>query len=75
VALKAAGASRASERWVSSARRECMDWMLIVGHWHLARVLDQYLAHYNTERPHQSRGLGPPEAGKPPMGSGRVVSH
>jgi transposase InsO family protein len=63
-----------SERWVGSARRERLDWMLIVGHKHLEAVLGEYVEHYNTERPHQSRGLEPPAGGKLPVGRGRVVS-
>jgi transposase InsO family protein len=34
--------------------------MLIVGHKHLETVLGEYVDHYNTERPHQSRALEPP---------------
>jgi hypothetical protein len=51
-----------------------MNRMLIVGQRHLGKVLDEYVDHYNTERPHQSRGLEPPEGAKPPLGTGRVVS-
>jgi hypothetical protein len=51
-----------------------MDWMLIVGHKHLEAVLGEYVEHYNTERPHQSRELEPPAGGKLPVARGRVVS-
>jgi Integrase core domain/Acyl-CoA dehydrogenase, C-terminal domain len=50
------------ERWVGSARRECLDWMLIVSQRHLEAVLGEYCAHYNDERPHRSCGLRPPAA-------------
>jgi transposase InsO family protein len=48
-----------AERWVGSARRECLDWMLIVSPRHLQAVLGEYCAHYNDERPHRSCGLRP----------------
>ena len=34
-----------AERWVGSARRECFDWMLIVGQTHLERVLKVWVDH------------------------------
>jgi transposase InsO family protein len=52
---------------VGTVRRECLDHLLIVGPRHLVRVLDAYVEHYNTHRPHRSLNLGPPEPrSKPP---------
>ena len=56
---------RHAERWVGSARRECLDRMLIVSQRHLDEVhleavRGKYCAHYNDERPHRSCGLRPP---------------
>jgi transposase InsO family protein len=48
-------------RVVRTARSECLDWMLILNHQHLARVLDVFVTHYNEHRPHRARSLGPPE--------------
>jgi putative transposase len=51
------GAPRAkahAERWVGSVRRECLDWLLILGRTHLERVLRAYVTHYNEHRPHRA---------------------
>jgi putative transposase len=43
-----------AERWVGSVRRECLDRILIVSHRQLETVLGEYVAYYNTHRPHRS---------------------
>ncbi len=58
--LQAPKANAYAERWVGSARRECLDWMIIRGRRHLERVLDEYVDHYNNERPHRGLQLHPP---------------
>jgi putative transposase len=50
-----------AERWVRTARRECLDRILIYNSRHLCAVLDEYLAHYNGHRAHQGRGQRPPD--------------
>jgi len=45
-----------AERWVRSAREECLDHLLIVNEAHLSQVLAAYVAHYNQARPHQGIG-------------------
>jgi transposase InsO family protein len=72
--LMAPKANAYAERWVGSARRECLDWMLMVGQRHLSRVLGEYVTHYNTERPHRSRGLMPLSGAEPAVRGGPVVS-
>ena len=42
-----------AERWVGSARRECLDHLLIFGRRHLEKVLAEFIDHYNQARPHQ----------------------
>jgi putative transposase len=49
-----------AERWVGSARRECLDRILIVSQRHLERVLSEYVAHHNTHRPHRALSQQPP---------------
>lgn len=49
-----------AERWIGTVRRECLDWLLILGPRHLARVLEEYVTHYNTHRPHRSLAQQPP---------------
>jgi transposase InsO family protein len=58
--IQAPNANAFAERWVRTVRQECLDWMLIWGRCHLERVLDEYLRHYNGERPHRSLALRPP---------------
>src|SRR6266508_3330698 len=49
-----------AERWVGSVRRECLDRILIVSRRQLEMVLREYLAYYNTHRPHRSLEQQPP---------------
>jgi putative transposase len=58
--LRAPKARAHAERWVGSARRECLDRLLILGRRHLERVLATYTRHYNEHRPHRSLGQRPP---------------
>ena len=41
-------------------RRECLDWLLIVGRQRLELVLTEYVEHHNGHRPHRSLELRPP---------------
>jgi transposase InsO family protein len=45
-----------AERWIGSARRECLDQLLILNECHLLRVLTTYTEFYNRRRPHQGIG-------------------
>ena len=40
-----------AERWVRTAREDCLDHLLVVSRRHLERILDEYVAHYNRARP------------------------
>jgi hypothetical protein len=54
-----------AERFVRTARSECLDWLLIVNAQHLERVLTVFIDHYNAWRPHRSLALAPPNGRKP----------
>jgi putative transposase len=56
------------ERVNGTLRRELLDRILIVGERHLARVLREYVTHYNGHRPHQSRRQRPPDVEAQPVG-------
>jgi len=72
--VRAPRANAFAERFVGTIRRECLDWVLIVGRRHLEAVLREYLEHYNAHRPHRGLGLKAP-AGEPavfPSASRRI---
>lgn len=60
--MRAPRANAIAERFVGTARRECLDWLLIVNRRHLERVLRDFADHYNAHRPHRSLNLVPPAA-------------
>jgi putative transposase len=59
--FRAPQANGVAERFVRTARSECLDRMLILNQQHLARVLDVFVTHYNRHRPHRTLSLVPPE--------------
>jgi transposase InsO family protein len=59
--VRAPKANAIAERFVRTARAECLDWLLIVNRRHLERVLRIFVGYYNSHRPHRSLNLGPPE--------------
>jgi len=44
------------ERWIRSIREECLNHLILVSEGALRRAIEQYVAHFHAERPHQ--GLG-----------------
>ena len=58
--VRAPRANAIAERWIASARRECLDWMLIAGERHLRLLLGEYIDHYSTHRPHRALQQHPP---------------
>ncbi len=59
--VRAPKANAVAERFVRTARAECLDWLLIMNQRHLERVLRVFIHHYNTHRPHRSLDLKPPD--------------
>jgi putative transposase len=55
------------ERFLGSVRRECLDHVLVLGEAHLRRVLREYVAYFNSARPHQGMQQRIPDG---PAGSG-----
>lgn len=61
------------ERFVRSIKYECLNRMLIFGERHLRYVIENYIEHYHTERPHQ--GIGNNIIEPPSQGEGEIVCH
>jgi len=59
--FRAPQANGVAERFVRTARSECLDWLLILNQPHLERVLATCIAHYNGHRPHRALALCPPQ--------------
>ena len=68
-------ANSIAERWVRSARAECLDHMLIFNERHLRRVLAEYVGYFNHWRPHRSIGQRAPcaQTTRVPRCEGRKV--
>jgi len=60
-----------AERWIASARRECLDRMLITSERDLRLVLEEYVDHYNTHRPHRAPAAEPARRARATTGSRR----
>jgi transposase len=58
--VRAPRANAIAERWIASARRECLDRMLITGGRHLRLILSEYTDHYDGHRPHRALQQNPP---------------
>jgi len=59
--VRAPRANAHAERWVGTARRECLDQILIINAQHLRRVLAEFVDHYNGHRPHRALRQQAPE--------------
>ncbi len=58
--IRAPQANAFAERFVLTARTECLDWLLIRSERHLDRVLREFVEHYNCARPHRGINLEVP---------------
>ncbi|MCP4081361.1 MAG: transposase [Planctomycetaceae bacterium] len=70
---QAPNANSFAERWVLTARSECLDYILIWNEEHLRRTLNEFTAYYNSRRPHQSLGQQSPVPRTPPETKGIVT--
>ena len=61
------------ERLIGSARRGCIDHVIVFGETHLRRIMSMYASYYNEARTHLSLGKDTP-AGRPIARSGRVIA-
>jgi putative transposase len=71
--VRAPRANAIAERFIGTLRRECFDHLLITGPRHLAVVVQEYLLHYNTHRPHRSLRQHPPIGRRTPPTSAATV--
>ena len=69
---QAPNANSHAERWIFSARSECLDKLIIVNQRHLHSVLTDYVEYYNTARPHQGIGQKTPVTQLHPPSNGPV---
>ena len=54
-------ANAVAERGIGTLRRECLDHMLVLDEHHLLSVVREFVAYYNSDRPHRTLGLQTPE--------------
>jgi transposase InsO family protein len=55
-AFRAPNMNAIGERFVQSVKRECLERLILFGPRHLRQALNEFVAHYRIDRPHQ--GLG-----------------
>jgi hypothetical protein len=58
---------------IGSARRECIDHVIVFGETHLRRNMSMYASYYNEARPHLSRGKDAPRS-RPIARLGRILA-
>jgi hypothetical protein len=60
------------ERFFESLRREALDNFLLIGRGQIERILEEYIAFYNSQRPHQGIQQQIPKPGEPEKTGGAV---
>jgi transposase InsO family protein len=61
------------ERLIGSARRECIDHVIVFGETHLCRIMSMYASYYNEARTHLSLGKDAPIS-RPIARFGRIMA-
>jgi transposase InsO family protein len=67
--FRAPQANAVAERFVRTARSECLDRLLILNQRPLERILDGFVDQYNEHRPHRALALASPAARRPAAAS------
>ena len=70
--VRAPRANAIAERLIGTLRRECIDHLLIAGPRHLTLVLQEFIEHYSTHRPHRSLDQRPPAGPTPPLSAAPI---
>ena len=58
-----------AERFIQTLEHECLDHFIVLGRQHLDYLVEEFLVHYQTERPYQSVGNLPLIRAGPPIGA------
>jgi putative transposase len=68
-------ANAVCDRVIGTMRRECLDWIIAVNERHVRAVVQEWVTHYNSGRPHASLGPGIPNmaTGQMPPPSGHRI--
>ena len=71
--VRAPMANGFAERGIGTLRRELLDRTIIWNQHQLQRLVSDYIAHYNTHRPHRSLNQRPPAPTPPPNANGQQL--
>lgn len=79
-AVRAPNQNAYAERFAQTLQQECLDHFVVLGEEHLRHLIREFVAYYNEQRPHSSRGNLPLSMDQPPdpvesLGPGDVVCH
>ncbi len=70
--IRSPRANAFAERWVRTAREDCLDHVLVLSRRHLETILADYVDHFNRARPHRSLQLTPPQPPLEPTVTGTI---
>jgi putative transposase len=63
-----------AERLIGSIRRECLDHVIVLGEWHLRRLLTSYVRYYHGARTHLALAKDAPTRRVQPSTEVRVIA-